>query len=131
MGIFDSLRKALGMAKDDEEFAVDNRPELLLPLVNPYQDKGVFMQDTPDGRRIIYNGFLVKKGAKNIYAIVKYGNDDLSQSAEVHPMRKVGEHKFELLLSIPRTTQVNLAFKDEANNWDDNFGNNYIFDVLR
>ncbi|MGI6706007.1 MAG: carbohydrate-binding family 25 protein [Clostridia bacterium] len=131
MEIFDSLRKTLGIGKEKEEFAEESRPELLLPLINPYRDKGVFMQDTPDGRRIIYNGFLVKNGAKNLYAVVKYGSNDLSQDAQVYPMRMLGEQKFELLLSIPQTTQVNIAFKDEANNWDNNFGSNYTFDVLR
>ncbi len=131
MGIFDSLRKTLGLGKGEEEFAAETRPELLLPLINPYRDKGVFIQDTPDGRRIIYSGLLVKNGAKDVYAVVKYGSNDLSEEANVHPMRMVGEQKFELLLPISQTTQVNIAFKDEENNWDNNFGSNYTFDVLR
>ena len=77
--------------------------------------------------RITYNGLLVQKGAADVFAHVGYGYK--WEKANDYKMSKTS-HGYEVSIDIPRyTDRLNICFKDTANNWDNNAGANYSFEV--
>lgn len=97
---------------------------------NKYSSNGVFV--TPisisvgDKVRVAYDGLLAKSGASEIFAHVGYGNkwDD---STDLKMSRTTTG--FEATIPVTYSTSLNLCFKDNADNWDNNSGKNYTFDV--
>lgn len=79
-----------------------------------------------DNAKIIYKGLLSKSGANHVYAHVGYGNqwNNLSDIK----MSKTSEG-FEAELPIISHDRLNVVFKDCANNWDNNSGWNYSFEI--
>ena len=83
----------------------------------------------PEGRklRLSYNGLLAKSGAQDVYAAVSYGDNENWKNVKYYPMGKTEQNTFEALLPIKKNTNLNVAFKDGADHWDNNSGNNYSF----
>lgn len=105
------------------EFAEEN------PTFDNYIPNGVKL-DTEGGKlRLSYNGLLAKSGAQDVYAVVNYGSNKYWDDVKYYPMNNVGRNTFEALLPINGDTSINVAFKDGANNWDNNSGKNYSFNV--
>lgn len=75
---------------------------------------------------VMYDGLLSKSGATHVYAHVGFGNHWESQSD--YPMVRT-ETGFETTIPVIRADTLNICFKDCANNWDNNSGMNYSFDV--
>lgn len=115
----------------NEEFSLDLTTEPygndMLKANNSYSNSGVEIQDANNTLRLLYNGILAKSGANEIYAVIGYGNNLAWEDIEYYPMYKTGHQKFEVMLPINRTGNINIAFKDPANNWDNNSGLNYSF----
>lgn len=76
--------------------------------------------------KVSYDGLLSKSGANHIYAHVGFGNS--WDNSSFYQMNK-GNTGFEATLSVSNGDTMNLCFKDCANNWDNNSGRNYSFDV--
>ncbi len=96
-----------------------------------YHANGVLVSpEVPSTRstaKITYNGLLSTSGATEVYAHIGYGQkwEDISD----HKMKKT-PHGFETSVSIPHhADSLNVCFKDSANNWDNNTGANYSFNV--
>jgi hypothetical protein len=99
-------------------------------LMHPYDSyayAGIQMQEAKDTLRLTYNGILAKSGAQEVYAVIGYGNNLKWEDIEYYPMHKVGDQSFELIFPVKRAGNINVAFKDSANNWDNNSGMNYSF----
>lgn len=115
----------------NEEFSMDLSTEPygthIKELDNSYSSRGVEIQDTRNTLRILYSGLLAKNGAKEIYAVIGYGDNYNWENVKEYPMHKLSEEKFELLFPVTRTGQINMAFRDSANNWDNNNGMNFTF----
>ena len=75
---------------------------------------------------ICYNGLLAKKGATAIFAHVGYG--DSWEHVGDFSMKKTPTG-FEVDVPVAYAPCLNVCFKDGANNWDNNNGQNYKFDV--
>lgn len=75
-----------------------------------------------------YNGILVKSGADAIWAHIGYGDGPEWHNTSYVKMAKTSEG-FEANITVNESKNLNIAFKDSANNWDNNNGNNYIFNV--
>ena len=75
---------------------------------------------------IKYDGMLAKNGASHIYAHVGFGTkwDNLYD----YQMIKT-DTGFETSIPVTKASTLNMCFKDCANNWDNNSGNNYSFDI--
>jgi hypothetical protein len=71
---------------------------------------------------------LAKNGANHIYAKVGYGNKWENESFFQMSKSSTG---FETSIPVSNGDTMNLVFKDCANNWDNNSGRNYIFDVTK
>lgn len=101
-----------------------------MPKNNDYLMNGVVISpavpSTGDVVKIVYDGILAKSGANEIYAHIGFGKG----------WNGVGDYKmsrsnigFETAVKVTPSDTLNLCFKDVANNWDNNSGMNYTFDI--
>lgn len=76
--------------------------------------------------KLKYDGLLAKSGATHVYARVGFGTtwDNLYD----YQMIKT-ETGFEANIPVAKRDTMNVCFKDCANNWDNNSGKNYTFDI--
>ncbi len=76
---------------------------------------------------IKYNGLLARNGADRVY--LHFGTDeDWSESSYV-PMEYREDEGWTANLRVEDADKLNLCFKDSANNWDNNNGHNWSFEV--
>lgn len=99
-------------------------------MYNMYVDNGVIIKPNViakgDYATVVYNGILYDSGADSVYMHAGFGNS--WESAKDIKMNRttdgfVGE------LPITSSDNLNIAFKDSANNWDNNSSQNYSFEV--
>lgn len=148
MGFFDFLFNTEGSIKPDdnigptqdktlkfqpfnEEFSLDMTTEPygnnMYEANNSYSNNGVEIQDAKSVFRLVYSGILAKSDAENLHAVIGYGNNLAWEDTESYSMHKIGHQKFELLFPVKRTGNINIAFKDDDENWDNNSGMNYSY----
>jgi hypothetical protein len=115
----------------NEEFSMDMTTEPygtnIKELDNSYSSNGVEIHDTRNTIRILYSGILAKNGAKEIYAVIGYGDNLNWENVQEYPMHKLSGKKYELIFPVTRTGDINMAFRDSSNNWDNNSGRNFTF----
>lgn len=100
---------------------------------NQYIANGITLSpETPtagESVRVIYNGLLAKSGASDLLAHVGFGNQ-WDSSFDYRMVKTVTG--FEATIQVPDNTKnLNVCFKDCANNWDNNSGRNYSFEVTQ
>ncbi len=97
---------------------------------NDYSSNGVSISpSTPEPgekAKLVYNGLLAKSGARSIYAHVGFGNSWLNTGD--YQMTKTG-NTFETMISVSKADTMHVCFKDGADNWDNNSGKNYVFNI--
>lgn len=76
-----------------------------------------------DTVKLTYHGELAKKGASEVYAHIGYGENEWKNVSSI----KMSKTKkgFEAKLPIISNSKLNIVFKDDAEDWDNNSGNNY------
>ncbi len=89
--------------------------------------EGIEFHNIPNMIKIVYKGLLAKSGAEEISAAIGYGDNSLWEDISSIPMQKTAQETFELLTFRKRPGNVNVAFKDNLGNWDNNSGYNYVF----
>lgn len=89
--------------------------------------KGISLNNEGSRLRLNYSGLLAKSGAQDVYAAVDYGDNRNWNNVEYYRMNNIGRGNFEVLLPVSDNVNLNVAFKDGANNWDNNSGSNYRF----
>ncbi len=82
---------------------------------------------TPDGKdvKVIYDGLLAKSGAMQVYMHSGFGKRNQWQDVYDHRMEKTGRG-WEKSLNM-ESNQLNFCFKDCAENWDNNNGENWTY----
>lgn len=101
-----------------------------MSLYNIYYENGVIV--TPnvivkgDRASVLYKGILKNSGADEVYMHTGYG--EFWDNAGDVKMKRT-EEGFEAVLPISTDKPLKLAFKDSADNWDNNCGRNYTFEV--
>ena len=75
---------------------------------------------------LTYNGLLVKSGADNIIAHIGYG--ELWDEKAFIPMDLI-DGIFKTTFKISQFKDLNISFKDSAENWDNNSQINYTYNV--
>jgi hypothetical protein len=97
---------------------------------NKYMTNGVSISPAiptvGDKATLLYDGLLAKSGATHVYARVGYGNK--WDSLYDYPMQRTSTG-FEAAIPVSKGDDINVCFKDCANNWDNNSGLNYSFEV--
>jgi len=73
-----------------------------------------------------YDGLLLKSGAENVYAHI--GFDSEWNDTYDYMMQRTSDG-FEATIPVSKAKILNISFKDSANNWDNNSGNNYTFPI--
>ncbi len=79
---------------------------------------------------VTYKGLLAQSGADDVF--LHCGSSDLNEWKDVQDIRmvKVSEDQFKAQALIQDGTFFNVCFRDNAQNWDNNAGSNYIFTIL-
>lgn len=115
----------------NEEFSLDMTTESygsdMTQANNSYSVQGVELLDARNTLRLVYSGVLAESGPEQIYAVVGYGNNLNWENVQEFPMYSTSPNKYELMLPVTRTGNINIVFKDSSNNWDNNSGLNYSF----
>jgi hypothetical protein len=97
---------------------------------NEYLANGVILTpanpEAYENVTIVYNGLLSKSGATELYAHVGFGPD--WQGAQDLKMIRT-KSGYEATIPAANAESLNVAFKDPLNNWGNNYGQNYIFNV--
>ncbi|WP_129723743.1 carbohydrate-binding protein [Xylanivirga thermophila] len=96
-----------------------------------YYDSGVYCNPSSIEKgkkvKITYEGILAKDGADKVYAHVGFGSDDKWSGNSLYEMDKVRDNKFETEILVTNKGDLNIAFKDSADHWDNNNSKNYTF----
>ncbi len=99
---------------------------------NDYLSNGVVIKPavpTPGEKiTVMYDGLLSKSGASHIFVHTGFGNS--WDNSYDYPMTKTASG-FETTISVEESDTLNICFKDCADNWDNNTGRNYSFDILK
>jgi hypothetical protein len=106
-----------------ENFNVEFADEVLYDNYS----KGVSFLTLGDKVKLTYNGLLAKSGADQVYAVVGFGDNKDWQNISTLPMNSTNHRIYELSIPAKEGGQINVAFKDNADNWDNNSGKNYSF----
>lgn len=125
---FPAAQKTTGLPDFDEEYASELYTDgQQLSADHSYSENGISLKDTRDVFKLTYNGILAKSGAQDVYAVIGYGRNDRWEDIKTYPMQAVGDQSFELLFSATTERDINIAFKDGADHWDNNSGRNYVY----
>lgn len=80
-----------------------------------------------DSVRVVYDGLLAQSGASDVLAHVGFGSS--WENSFDYRMVKTTTG-FEATVQLPsQSNTLNIAFKDCADNWDNNSGRNYSFEI--
>lgn len=77
---------------------------------------------------ILYNGRLAGPGPKRLYLHFGYG-DNRSWSRIGELLMQSTDRGWEAAMHMGEDRQLNFCFKDEADNWDDNSGQNWSYRI--
>jgi len=77
---------------------------------------------------ILYNGLLANSGAQEIYIHAGYGESDNWHDILDGKMSRTG-WGFVKTMEVKDATQLNFCFRDNADNWDNNNGKNWSFQI--
>lgn len=98
---------------------------------NNYISNGIYISpavpSVGDKVKIVYDGLLAKSGATDVFAHVGFGKN--WDNVYDYRMERT-DTGFEATIPVIKPDTLNVCFKDCANNWDNNSGKNYSFEVL-
>ncbi len=93
---------------------------------------GIFMDPVPitagDEVRLKYKGLLAQSGARTIYLRTGYGTGAWEGVQDI-PMRKGRDGSWAASLVVDNSSRLNFCFHDGANNWDNNNGMNWSYEI--
>lgn len=97
-----------------------------------YEQNGLFLSKqrifAEDEIIIGYKGLLLTSGARQVYMHIGYGEN--WEHCEDIPMI-FSDGMFKAKLKVKVEGQLGITFRDPANNWDNNSGQNYNFKVAK
>lgn len=76
--------------------------------------------------RVEYRGLLAQSGADTVW--MHYGNDGWNNVVDL-PMHRTPEGSFSCTTRAKGGREINLCFKDSADHWDNNSGENWSFRI--
>ena len=96
--------------------------------IQSYSKSGVTFEKRSDTQAAItYSGLLAKNGAQEICGVYGYGSNQNWEEVSTLTLNKEGDGSFMAVIPVEHGKNVNIAFKDAAENWDNNSGMNYTF----
>ena len=93
-----------------------------------YSKAGVTFEKISDTQaKVNYNGLLAKNGANQVFGVYGFGSNNSWENVSTLSFTKNPDGTFNSIIPVEYGKNVNLAFKDAAENWDNNSGMNYTF----
>jgi hypothetical protein len=93
---------------------------------------GIYLEPVPitlgEEVKIKYKGLLVNSGAGKIYLHAGYGPEQWDNVIDL-PMKKTRDGGWSVSLQVDEPSSFNFCFRDEAQNWDNNNGQNWTYQV--
>ena len=93
---------------------------------------GIYMEPVPitlgEEVKIKYKGVLAEAGSNKIYLHVGYGTNEWEKIEDI-PMRKTKDGGWSAKVHISEPSSINFCFRDDAENWDNNNGRNWTYQV--
>ncbi len=77
---------------------------------------------------IVYDGLLFNSGAQEVYIRTGYGFHNGWRDVRELKMLRTGRG-WEQTLQVNDPSRLNFCFRDNANNWDNNSGHNWSFEI--
>ncbi len=100
---------------------------------NHFTQQGLLVDPVPtrpgDKATICYKGILAQSGADQIYLHAGYGPQAWHDVQDLKMYRS--PRGWEATVDVKHEGQFNFCFKDSANNWDNNYGLNWIYLIDR
>ncbi|NLM74251.1 MAG: carbohydrate-binding family 25 protein [Clostridiaceae bacterium] len=110
-----------------EEFSQAIASDVAPLGVQSYSKAGVVFEKISENHaRINYNGLLANCGAQRIIGVYGFGSNQKWENVSQAEFSKDGTG-FSAIIPIEQGKNLNVAFKDGAENWDNNSGMNYTF----
>lgn len=104
----------------------------LKEMMEVSQPDGVMVDPTPitSGQEVtfFYNGLLHKSGADQVYIHMGYGNNAQWEKTMDIPMAHT-QWGWTKSVTVYDDSRLNFCFKDSANNWDNNNGSNWSYEI--
>jgi hypothetical protein len=111
-----------------EEYSEDLTNNVSRYGIQSYSKSGVAFEKLSETQaEISYSGLLAKSGAQEVQGVYGFGSNQNWEGVSAVQLKKEGEGAFKAVLPIEHGKNINIAFKDTAENWDNNSGMNYTF----
>jgi hypothetical protein len=93
---------------------------------------GIYLEPVPitlgDELKIKYKGTLAESPAGKIYLHAGFGEEKWEKILDV-PMKKTRDGGWSVTVQVDEPSSFNFCFRDEAQNWDNNQGKNWSYQV--
>ena len=95
-------------------------------------DDGIIVRPTPvslgDELQVEYRGLLAQSGAEEVYLHYGFGRSDWTYVQDI-PMEKSADGTWTAVVQVEEAGRFNFCFRDNANNWDNNYGRNWSYEI--
>ncbi|TCL69376.1 putative carbohydrate-binding protein with starch-binding CBM53 [Hydrogenispora ethanolica] len=93
---------------------------------------GIFLDPVPitlgDEVKIKYKGHLASAGADKVFLHAGYGSEQWNNVMDI-PMKKTRDGGWTVSIQVEEPSNFNFCFRDSAQNWDNNNGRNWSYQV--
>lgn len=111
-----------------EEYSDDLTSDVSKYGIQSYSKSGVAFEKLSETQgEISYSGLLIKSGAQEVHGVYGFGSNQNWEAVSTLQLMKEGEDSYKAVIPIEQGKNINIAFKDSAENWDNNSGMNYTF----
>ncbi|NLE26372.1 MAG: carbohydrate-binding family 25 protein [Clostridiaceae bacterium] len=111
-----------------EEYSEDLTSNVSRYGIQSYSKSGVSFEKLSETQaEVSYSGLLSKSGAQEVHAVYGFGSNQNWEGISTLQFKKEGEDSYKAIIPIEQGKNINIAFKDSAENWDNNSGMNYTF----
>jgi len=122
--------KASGKSKSNEfkEEYAEEISDVSRFGIQSYSKAGVTFEKLSENQaKIKYDGLLAKSGAQSITGVYGFGSNQKWENVSMAELKREADGSFNAVIPIEQGKNINIAFKDPADNWDNNSGMNYTF----
>ena len=120
------------LAKHTKHSRFGGREERLANMRDAMYPGGLVVDPVPITKdeeiTILYNGLLASSGADQVYLHCGYGTSSAWNKVQDVKMDKT-ERGWVKRFSVSDPSRLNICFRDSANNWDNNNGINWSFEI--
>lgn len=95
-------------------------------------DSGIAVKPTPitlgDELKVEYRGLLAQSGAEAVYLHYGFGPGDWRSVNDI-PMERSSDGAWAAVIQAGEKGRFSFCFRDNANNWDNNSGRNWSYEI--